>query len=157
MNQARPQSERESQQYLTFTLGEEYYGIGLLQVQEIKGYSPVTPVPNAPAFIKGVMNLRGSIVPVLDLRARLGLPALEYNRFHVIVVVMIQNRIMGILVDAVSDVLSIARGDVQVPPDFGGSETTPIAGLAMVNEKVVMLLDIETVLGRETTLQASVE
>src|SRR5258708_5183604 len=80
-------------QYLTFTLDEAYYGIELLQVQEIRGYTAVTAVPNAPAYVKGVMNLRGNIVPVIDLRSRLGLPTLEYNRFHVIVVVMVRNKV----------------------------------------------------------------
>jgi purine-binding chemotaxis protein CheW len=136
-------------QYLTFTLDREYYAIELLQVQEIKGCSAVTAVPNAPPYVKGVMNLRGSIVPVVDLRARLGLPTLEYSRFHVIVVVMIRTKIMGILVDAVSDVLNIPAADVQPPPDFGSGEKPPVSGLALAAEKVVMLLDLDRIVTPE--------
>jgi purine-binding chemotaxis protein CheW len=136
-------------QYLTFTLDREYYGIELLQVQEIKGNSAVTAVPNAPSYVKGVMNLRGNIVPVIDLRSRLGLPTLEYSRFHVIIVVMIQKKTLGILVDAVSDVLNIAAGDIQPPPEIGLTEKLPVAGLALAAEKVVVLLDIGRVVGAE--------
>ena len=141
----------DAAQYLTFTLDQEYYGIELLQVQEIRGYSPITAVPNAPPFVKGVMNLRGSIVPVIDLRSRLGLPTLEYNRFHVIVVVMVRKRIMGILVDAVSDVLNVASTDIQPPPEFGSREKPPIAALALATDKVIMLLDVERVVAPEAT------
>jgi purine-binding chemotaxis protein CheW len=145
----RRETATEVVQYLSFTLEQEFYGIELLQVQEIKGYTAVTAVPNAPHFLKGVMNLRGSIVPVIDLRARLGMPTLEYNRFHVIIVVKVRTKVLGILVDAVSDVLTIPASDIQPPPELHGSEKPPVAGLALAAEKVVMLLDVEQIIGRE--------
>lgn len=131
-------------QYLTFNLGDEEYGIPILKVQEIKGYSTVTPIPNSPAYVRGVMNLRGTIIPVIDLRQRFGLAKAEYNRFNVIIVVMVGARTMGLLVDAVSDVLNIAAEDVQPPPDFGDREDVrTVCGLARAREKVVMVLDID--------------
>src|SRR5215468_2764708 len=92
---------RDETQFLTFTLGAEEYGVAILNVQEIKGYSTVTPVPNTPAFVKGVMNLRGTIVPVIDLRLRLGMAAAEYGPFTVVIVLAIGTRIVGTIVDAV--------------------------------------------------------
>lgn len=152
-------AEREvtdADQYLTFTLGDEEYGIQILKVQEIKGFSPVTPIPNSPAYVRGVMNLRGTIIPVIDLRQRFELPTVEYNRFNVIIVVRVGARTMGLLVDAVSDVLNIAREDVQPPPDFGDRESTrTVSGLARARDKVVMLLDIDRFLSVGDT--ASVE
>src|SRR5271154_1024816 len=96
-------------QYLTFTLGAEEYGIEILKVQEIKGYSAITHIPNAPPHVKGVMNLRGTVVPVVDLRARFGMEAVEYSKFTVIIVVMVGEKIAGVVVDAVSDVLNISQ------------------------------------------------
>ena len=93
-------------QYLTFRLGHEEYGVEILKVQEIKGYSAITPIPSAPAFLKGVMNLRGTIVPVVDLRSRFGMAAADYTPFTVIIVVTVGSRVMGLVVDAVSDVLA---------------------------------------------------
>jgi purine-binding chemotaxis protein CheW len=137
-------------QYLTFTLGEEEYGIPILKVQEIKGYSPVTPIPNAPAYVRGVMNLRGTIIPVIDLRQRFQRPRTEYNRFNVIIVVIVGTRTMGLLVDAVSDVLTFASSDIQPPPDFGEQEhVRTVCGLAHAHEKVILLLDIDGFLSKE--------
>src|SRR5512143_2311417 len=106
-------------QYLTFALGEEEYGVAILNVQEIRGYSPATPIPNTPAYVKGVMNLRGTIVPVIDLRLRLGMPAAEYGPFTVIIVMAVGRKVVGAIVDAVSDVLAFADADVQPAPTFG--------------------------------------
>jgi purine-binding chemotaxis protein CheW len=135
-------------QYLTFTLGSEEYGVEILQIQEIKGYSPLTPLPTAPAFVKGVLNLRGTIVPILDLRAKFGLPAAEATPVTVIVVVQVQGKTMGFLVDAVSDVLTVAGGQIQPAPDCHGQlDTRCFTGLAQTGEKLVILLDLEQVLG----------
>ncbi len=135
------------QQFLTFALGQEEYGVEILKIQEIKGFSTITPLPNAPTFIKGVLNLRGTIVPIVDLRKKFSLPEVGYTKFTVIVVVQIQGKIMGFIVDAVSDVLNVARADIQPTPDlYGQVDTSFINGLAKTGEKLVILLDIEKVL-----------
>lgn len=137
-------------QYLTFSLGTEEYGIDILRVQEIKSSGAITPIPNTPSHLQGVMNLRGTIIPVVDLRAKLGMTDAEPSHFTAIVVVTVGAKIMGLIVDAVSDVLSIPRTDIQAPTDFGGHvDTRFISGLARANDRLVVLLDIERVLGAE--------
>jgi purine-binding chemotaxis protein CheW len=134
-------------QYLTFALGDEQYGVELLKVQEIKGYSPVTPIPNTPAHIKGVLNLRGSVVPVLDLRTRFGMEQIEYTKFNVIIVINIGSRVIGLLVDSVSDVLNVGPGDLRPVPDFGSrTDTRFISGMASAGDKIAVLLRIESLL-----------
>jgi purine-binding chemotaxis protein CheW len=129
-------------------LGNEEYGIEILKVQEIKGYSAVTPVPRAPAYLKGVMNLRGTIVPVIDLRAKFGLEPATYDQFTVIIVVMVQGRAMGMIVDAVSDVLNIPESDIRPTPEFSNSvDTSFISGMGKSGDKLIILLDITKVLG----------
>jgi purine-binding chemotaxis protein CheW len=138
----------DGSQYLTFQLGEEEYGIEILKVQEIKGYTPVTPIPNTPPCLKGVMNLRGTIVPVVDLRAKFAMAEAAYNKFTVIIVVKVGTKVMGLIVDAVSDVLNIPKGDIQATPDFGSQvDARFINGMATQAEKLVALLDIDLVLG----------
>lgn len=138
----------DGRQYLTFTLGAEEYGVEILRVQEIKGYSAVTPIPNTPAYVKGVMNLRGAIVPIVDLRAKLAMAEAVYNQFTVIIVVRVGVRTFGVVVDAVSDVLDIPATDVQPTPDFGAQVDAPfISGVARTGDRLVILLDIERVLG----------
>jgi len=146
----------DGSQYLTFALGDEEYGVEILKVQEIRGYSAITPIPNTPPWIKGVMNLRGTIVPVVDLRAKLGMDAAEYNAFTVIIVVTVGRKVMGVVVDAVSDVLNIPRPDIQATPDFGGTvDARFIDGMAKAGDKLVVLLDIETVLGGDAAALTS--
>jgi len=140
----------EVNQFLTFTLGTEEYGIEILKVQEIKGYSAITHIPNAPEHVKGVMNLRGTVVPVVDLRAKFGMPAVEYSKFTVIIVVMVGQKIAGLVVDAVSDVLNIARSDVRPAPDFGERcDMRFISGMASIGDKLAVLLDIDKLLTEE--------
>jgi len=140
-------------QYLTFALGGEEYGVEILKVQEIRGYTSITPIPNTPAHIKGVMNLRGAIVPVVDLRRTLAMPATEYSPFSVIIVVTVGTRVMGLIVDAVSDVLDVARTDIHPTPDFGTRiDARFIQGMARVGDKLVVLLDIDRVLVGEEVL-----
>jgi purine-binding chemotaxis protein CheW len=140
----------DGSQYLTFTLGQEEYGVEILKVQEIKGYSAITPIPNTPAYLKGVMNLRGTIIPVVDLRAKFAMMQAEYNQFTVIIVVTVGSKIMGLVVDAVSDVLNIPRTDIQDTPDFGAQvDAQFINGMAKAGEKLVVLLDIDKVLSGE--------
>jgi purine-binding chemotaxis protein CheW len=133
-------------QYLTFTLGGEEYGVEILRVQEIKGYSTVTSIPNAPAYVKGVMNLRGTVVPVFDMRLKFGMDVRAYDRFTVIVVVNVGARVVGLIVDSVSDVLDIAGTDVQPTPDLGATvDTSLIQGIARNNDRLITLLDIDRV------------
>jgi purine-binding chemotaxis protein CheW len=143
----------DGSQYLTFRLGQEEYGVEILKVQEIKGYSTVTPIPNMPAYLKGVMNLRGTIVPVVDLRSKFSMAQTDYNQFTVIIVVTVGTKVMGLTVDAVSDVLNIPKADVQATPDFGGQvDARYINGMAKTGDKLVVLLDIDRVMGAiETT------
>ena len=137
----------DGSQYLTFILGEEHYGVDILRVQEIKGYTAVTRIPNTPDFIKGVLNLRGTIVPIVDLRNKFGMAKVEATMFTVIVVVVVRDRVMGIVVDAVSDVLDIAAKDIQPPPNFGARvDTSFIHSMAKSGDKLITLLDIDRVL-----------
>ena len=140
----------DGSQFLTFTLGSEEYGVEILKVQEIKGYTTVTPIPNTPGYVKGVMNLRGTIVPVVDLRSKLSMNTAEYTQFSVIIVVTVGSRVMGLVVDAVSEVLNIPRGDIQPTPDFGAQvDARFISGMAKAGDKLVVLLDLDRVLGVE--------
>ena len=141
--------ESAGTQYLTFLLASEQYGLNILQVQEIRGWELVTRVPNSPAFVKGVVNLRGNIVPVFDLRARFGLPLTEYTKETVVIVVRAgkddKERSMGLVVDAVSDVLVVRDEQVNATPAFSAEVPTEnILGLVSDGEKMVMLLDLDS-------------
>ncbi len=137
----------DGNQFLTFTLGDENYAVDILRVQEIKGFTKVTQIPNTPPFIKGVLNLRGTIVPIVDLRTKFGMDQVEHTMFTCIVVVVVEDRIMGIIVDAVSDVLNIAEDDIQPAPNFGTKvDTSFIQSIARTGEKLTTLLDIDRVL-----------
>lgn len=138
-------------QYLTFILAGEEYGVDILRVQEIKGWDNVTKIPNAPHYVKGVMNLRGDIVPIVDLRTRFGLGEQEYGPMTVVIVLKIEasdkQSIMGIVVDAVSDVYDIAAEVMKPPPDFGDVVSVDfVKGLATVNEKMVIVLNVDQLL-----------
>ncbi|MCA9148418.1 MAG: chemotaxis protein CheW [Planctomycetales bacterium] len=135
-------------QFLTFALGDEEFGIDILRVQEIKGLTHLTHIPNMPVYIKGVMNLRGTVVPVVDLRSRFNMSAANYNQFTVIIVVTVGQKVMGLVVDAVSDVLNVSDADIEPLPDLGnGIDTTFVTGLAKSSERLITLLDIEKLLG----------
>ncbi len=137
----------DGNQFLTFSLGEELYGVDILRVQEIKGYTAVTKIPNTPPHIKGVLNLRGTIVPIVELRTKFGMPTIDYTMFTVIVVVVVQDKVMGLVVDAVSDVLDIGKKDIQPAPEFGSKiDVTFISGIGKSGEKLVSLLDIDRLL-----------
>jgi purine-binding chemotaxis protein CheW len=131
-------------QVLTLRLGEEEYGLDILRVREIKGFSVITPIPNAPPYVKGMMNLRGTVVPVVGLRERFGLATVAYDKFTVIVIVTVGVRVVGLVVDAVSDVLDLGANDVEPPPEFGARvDTSMLTGVAKRDERLVMLLDVE--------------
>jgi len=139
-------------QFLSFTLGDEEYGVDILRVQEIRSWEPVSRIPNVPSYEKGVVNLRGAIVPIIDLRERFGLGYLQYTPLTVVVVLQIQTeegrtRVMGVVVDSVSDVIDVDKKTIQNAPNFGTKVSTEfINGLASVNERMVMLLDVEKLL-----------
>lgn len=137
----------DGNQFLTFQLGEELYGVDILRVQEIKGYTAVTKIPNTPSHIKGVLNLRGTIVPIVELRTKFGMPTIEYTMFTVIVVVVVKEKIMGLVVDAVSDVLNIDKKDIQPPPQFGAKvDVSFLNGIGKSGEKLIALLDMDKLL-----------
>jgi purine-binding chemotaxis protein CheW len=138
-------------QYLTFLLAGEEYGVDILRVQEIKGWDTVTVLPDTPAYVKGVINLRGTIVPIIDLRERFHLEHLPYGPTTVVIVLKVvsddRQRIMGMVVDAVSDVYSVAGEQLKPPPDFGGAISTKyLTGLATVDDKMIIVLDIDQLL-----------
>ena len=133
-----------SSEYLTFTLGSEEYAIDILRVQEIRGYDQVTAIANSPAFIKGVINLRGAIVPIIDLRIKFNLPGVTYDQFTVVIILNVMKRIIGVVVDSVSDVIALAHGAIKPPPEFGSTFNTEyLMGLATVEERMLILVDIE--------------
>jgi purine-binding chemotaxis protein CheW len=154
--------EREGK-YLTFSLAEEEYGIGILKIKEIIGMLPVTSVPKTPDFVKGVINLRGKVIPVVDLRGRFGIEEIAYTERTCIIVVEIDGQtgtiLMGIVVDSVSEVLNIKRDDIESAPSFGARLNTEyILGMAKMEGGVKILLDIDKVLNADevATLTQSV-
>src|SRR6478672_6426104 len=147
-------ADERAGKYLTFQLGQEEFGIRVLKVREIMGIQDITAVPHTPAYVKGVINLRGKVIPVLDLRLKFGLPGMEYNQRTCIIVVQIQGEsgllLMGIIVDGVSEVLNLTGAEVEDTPDFGANFSTPyILGMAKVKGKVKILLDIDRVLSNQ--------
>ncbi len=139
-----------SQEFLVFSLGEEEYAIDILKVQEIRGYENVTRIANAPSFIKGVTNLRGVIVPIVDLRIRFRLSEARYDSQTVVIVVNIGERVVGIVVDGVSDVLTLQEEQVKPPPEFGlGLPLDYLYGLGNLDDRMLVLVDIEKLLSSE--------
>ena len=146
----------DEHRFLTFNLGEELYGVDILKVQEIKGYTKFTKIPNTPDYIKGVLNLRGTIVPIVDLRMKFGMGVMEPSSFTVVVVVNVRNRVMGFLVDAVSDVLDLNAKDIQPPPELGSLvDITFVAGIGNSNGCLVTLLNIDRVLTDEEAVEVA--
>jgi purine-binding chemotaxis protein CheW len=137
-------------QYLTFVLGDEEYGLDILKVQEIKGYSKVTPIPDSPRYVQGVMNLRGTVVPVVCLRGKFAMGEVPNEEESVFIVVTVHDKLTGLLVDAVSDVLSIHVEDIQPAPELSkGVDSNYISGIGCIGERLITLLDIEEVLGAD--------
>lgn len=130
-------------EFLTFTLGTEEYAIDILRVQEIRGYDSVTRIANAPPFIKGVINLRGVIVPIVDMRIKFNLGEPVYNEFTVVIILNIERRIIGIVVDGVSDVVSLPAESIHPPPEMGTFDTRYLLGLATIDERMLIVVDIE--------------
>ena len=133
-----------AREYLTFRLDQEEYGIDILKVQEIRGYEPPTRIANAPTFIKGVVNLRGTIVPIVDMRLKFGCSKAEYNSFTVVIVLNLRQRIVGIVVDSVSDVMELAADNVKAAPDVESViDSDAVLGLGSLGDRMLILLDIE--------------
>lgn len=137
-----------SRELLVFTLGEEEYGIDILKVQEIRGYDAVTRIAGAPPFIKGVINLRGHIVPIVDLRLKFDLGEVEYGPFTVVIILNILDRTIGIVVDGVSDVIQLTPEQMRPAPDLGAAvDTTYILGLGAWEDRMIIVVDIEHLMG----------
>lgn len=131
-------------EYLTFRLDQEEYGIDILKVQEIRGYEQPTRIANAPAFIKGVVNLRGTIVPIVDMRLKFNCSQAEYDSFTVVIILHLRTRVVGIVVDSVSDVMELAPENIKAAPDIDSAiDSSAVLGLGSVGERMLILLDIE--------------
>ncbi|WP_158784802.1 chemotaxis protein CheW [Pantoea sp. BAV 3049] len=142
--------ETVGQEFLVFTLGDEEYGIDILKVQEIRGYDQVTRIANTPSFIKGVTNLRGVIVPIIDLRIKFAQPDVDYNDNTVVIVLNLEARVVGIVVDGVSDVLSLTHDQIRPSPEFAVTMSTEyLTGLGALGERMLILVDIEKLLNSE--------
>lgn len=141
-------------EFLTFALGDEEYGIDILKVQEIRGYDVVTTIANAPKFIKGVVNLRGTIVPIVDLRIKFNLGKVEYDQFTVVIILNVAGRVIGMVVDGVSDVLTLNEEDIKPTPELGSTfDTQYLTGLGTVEDRMLILIDIEKLItSREMAL-----
>ncbi|MDF2182576.1 chemotaxis protein CheW [Neptuniibacter sp. CAU 1671] len=144
----------DSRQYLSFLLDNEEYGVDILRVQELRGWTPVTRIPEMPNYIKGVLNLRGAIIPVIDLRQRFGLPPREYGPTTVVIVVKVETgtseRAMGIIVDAVAETYTLEKNEIQPAPNFGGVINSEyITGLTSQDDTMIVLIDIDALLNSD--------
>ncbi len=152
LNQDRTGDELESMElhkYLTFVLGNVYYGLAIQFVREIIGMQDITVVPDVPPFIKGVINLRGKVIPVMDVRKRFNMPSRPYDDRTCIIVIHVGDWLVGLVVDTVSEVLDIPEADIEPPPEaFGHRQDHFIAGMGKVGEHVRMLIDAQKLLGR---------
>jgi len=138
----------DTDQFLTFMLAGEEYGVDILRVQEIKGWDAVTTIPNTPEYLRGVINLRGTIIPIIDMRIRFGIEKLDYGPLTVVIVLKVdseeKNRVIGIVVDGVSDVYNVPEDEIKPSPDFGSAvDTEFVRGLATIDKKMVIVLDID--------------
>ncbi|MDP1765519.1 MAG: chemotaxis protein CheW [Methylotenera sp.] len=147
---ASTKTKNAAGEYLTFVLGEEQYGLEILKVQEIRGYDAVTQIANTPDFIKGVVNLRGKIVPIVDLRIKFHLGKVEYDEFTVVIILNLNGRVVGIVVDGVSDVMALKEEQIRdVPSLVSNIDTKYIVGLASVETQMFILVDIEQLMSSQ--------
>jgi purine-binding chemotaxis protein CheW len=143
-NQTTDARDTSGSEYLAFTLGSEEYGIDILKVQEIRGYEAVTRIANAPEFIKGVINLRGIIIPVVDMRIKFRLGTPTYDQFTVVIILNIGGRIMGMVVDSVSDVTTLTPEQIKPAPEMGTAFNSEyLMGLGTLDERMLILIDID--------------
>lgn len=138
-------AESSIRQFISFTIGDEEYGVDIMAIREIKGWTVSTELPNTPPYIRGVINLRGAIVPILDLRARFGRGVTVTSPRHVIIVVAVGSRVAGILVDAVADILAVSADEIQPPPQIERTDIGFLTGLVTVEGRMVALLDLDHV------------
>jgi len=141
-------SGNDVREFLTFTLGNEEYGVDILKVQEIRGYDTVTRIPATPEFIKGVINLRGTIVPVIDMRLKFKLGEATYDTFTVMIILNVARRIVGMVVDGVSDVVGLTAEQIRPAPEFGRTlDTEFLTGIGALDARMLILVDIEKLIG----------
>ncbi|GAA0356447.1 chemotaxis protein CheW [Bowmanella denitrificans] len=140
----------QQREFLTFVLGEEHYALDIMAVKEIRGYEAVTRIANAPPFIKGVLNLRGDIVPIVDLRMKFNVGEATYTEFTIVIMLHVDNRIVGVVVDGVSDVINLSDDEIRPPPEFGVAfDSQYLVGLAAVDEQLVILVNIEKLISSD--------
>lgn len=148
-------TETTNSELLTFKLGEQDYAVDIMSVREIRGWTKTTPMPHAPEFMRGVINLRGTVLPVMDLAARLGLGPLETTDRNVIIVVKVRDALNGLLVDAVSDIVSLSEEDMQAPPDVGSDATAnTIRSLSLIDERMIRVLQLENIIAKAESIAA---
>jgi purine-binding chemotaxis protein CheW len=137
-------------EFLTFTLGHEEYGMDIIKVQEIRGYDAVTHIANTPDFIKGVVNLRGIIVPIVDMRIKFNLEHADYNEMTVVIILNVARRVVGMVVDGVSDVITLNADQIRAAPEFGGAiDTQYVKGIGTVDDRMLILVDIEELMSSQ--------
>jgi purine-binding chemotaxis protein CheW len=137
--------ESNGNEFLAFTLGEEEYGIGILKVQELRGYESVTRIANSPDYLKGVVNLRGIIVPIVDMRIKFNLGTPTYDDFTVVIILNISGRTVGMVVDSVSDVITLSSDQIKPAPEMGSAvDADYLIGLGTVDERMIILIDIDS-------------
>lgn len=143
-------SQLSSREFLSFVLGDEHYALDIMAVKEIRGYEAVTKIANAPPFIKGVINLRGDIVPIIDMRIKFNVGEVIYNEFTIVIMLNVAERIVGIVVDGVSDVIRVAEDEIRPPPEFGVAfDSRYLLGLVPIEEHMVILVNIESLISSE--------
>ncbi|MDB5960170.1 MAG: chemotaxis protein CheW [Massilia sp.] len=144
LHHAPPVHDETGQEFLAFTMGDEEYGLDILKVQEIRGYEAVTRIANAPPFFKGVMNLRGVIVPIVDMRIKLKLGTPTYDASTIVIVLNLSGKVIGMVVDRVSDVTTLTAGQIRPAPDMGGEVGSDyLIGLGTLDERMLILVDID--------------
>ncbi|MFC3533968.1 chemotaxis protein CheW [Vogesella facilis] len=144
------EADAQRREFLVFTLGQEEYGIDILKVQEIRGYDAVTRLAKSPDFIKGVINLRGHIVPIIDMRIKFGVGNIVYNDFTVVIILNVLGRTVGMVVDGVSDVIELSGDDIKPAPEFGSiMDTAYIQGLGAIGERMIIMVDIEKLMSSQ--------
>ncbi|MBI1492254.1 chemotaxis protein CheW [Halocynthiibacter styelae] len=147
MNDALQDNPADLTEYLSFRIGAQEYTVDIMSVREIRGWTEATPLPHAPSYVRGVINLRGTVLPIIDLAARLGLPPDTDNDRSVVIVVQHNSETVGLLVDAVSDILTIARADLQTPPDMAAdNQHRFVSALIIENERMIRVLDLNNTL-----------
>ena len=147
MTQAPTDNSNSDLELLAFRIADQEYSVDIMKVREIRGWSPATSLPHAPEYVRGVINLRGAVLPIVDLSARLGMDPIEATSRNVIIVMQLETQTLGVLVDAVSDILTLQKSDIQPPPELAnGKASSFISGLTIVEDRMIRVIDLEGVL-----------